>query len=221
MKSTVMNAGIIIGASVVIALVYNVFSPQSLDLVRKKIELPSASDSALFADAPQSSSGMDTAMAPPARDTLAVQMQQAPANANAAKAPDKTPAAQPAEGVQTSVASKPTEAPEEKPVAKNVTYDQVMKLSKDPNVLFIDARNADEYGQGHIGNARNYFTHDFEKHIPEIVQIDREKRIVVYCGGGACELSHEMAENLLTFGFKRVFVYTGGWDEWKKKQGAN
>ncbi len=218
MKSTLLNAGIIIGASVVIALVYNVLSPQPLDLVRKKIVLPSAADSTLFADAPQSQTATgDTVVAVQPVEQDNVETTPVPEK-NTAATQEK--AAQP-QAEQPVASHAPAEKPEEKITAKEVTYDQVLRLSKDPNVLFIDARNADEYGQGHIGNARNYFTHDFEKHIPEIVQIDREKRIVVYCGGGACELSHEMADNLLTFGFKRVFVYTGGWDEWKKKQGAN
>ena len=215
MKSILLQAGIIIGASVVIALVYNAVSPNSLDLVRKPLVLPPASDSLLFAD-DTPPAPVDTAVAAVPKDTVKPAVQPAgdePDKAQQkAQAPDAAQAAEPDNTADTQ---------EEQPTAKDVTYEQVARLVKDPNVLFIDARNADEYAQGHIRDARNYFTHDFEKHIPEIMQIDRDRRIVVYCGGGACELSHELAGNLVNFGFRRVFVYTGGWDEWKKKQGAN
>lgn len=213
MKSTILHTGILLGVSVATALIYNAFTEKPLDLVREPIVLSSASDSALFADAPASAPA-----SPAAVDTASVRTAELASSKDTAK-----PAVAADNTLQLAINPTTKEAPAEaeKLEAKNVTYEQVVRLSKDPSVVFIDARNADDYGQGHIGNARNYFTHDFEKHIPEIVQIDREKRIVVYCGGGACELSHELAEHLLNFGFKRVFVYTGGWEEWKKKQGVH
>ncbi len=98
-----------------------------------------------------------------------------------------------------------------------VTYDQVLKLLEDPDVLFIDARPPEEYAQGHIDNAINIYALEFEEHIPDILTWDRDKRIVVYCSGGACELSHDLAQDLKNFGFTHVFVYTGGWEEWSQK----
>jgi rhodanese-related sulfurtransferase len=47
--------------------------------------------------------------------------------------------------------------------------------------------------------------------------LPRDKTYIVYCDGGACDLSHHVAKTLIEFGFKRVFVYRGGWDEWKIK----
>lgn len=100
-----------------------------------------------------------------------------------------------------------------------IRIDQVEKLLANPDVLFIDARKANEYERGHIGNAINIFTPEFEQHIPRIIGLPRDKPIVVYCGGGACELSHELAGHLVGLGFTRVFVYTGGWNEWEKRKG--
>lgn len=99
-----------------------------------------------------------------------------------------------------------------------IRIDQVEKLLANPDVLFIDARKANEFEKGRIGNAINIFTPEFEQNIPRIIGLPREKPIVVYCGGGACELSHELAGHLMGLGFKRVFVYTGGWNEWQLKK---
>jgi rhodanese-related sulfurtransferase len=100
-----------------------------------------------------------------------------------------------------------------------IRIDQVEKLLANPDVLFIDARKGNEFEKGHIGNAINIFTPEFEQSIPRIIGLPREKPIAVYCGGGACELSHELAGYLVGLGFKRVFVYTGGWNEWQQKKG--
>ncbi len=107
----------------------------------------------------------------------------------------------------------------ERAKALEIRIDQVEKLLANPDVLFIDARKANEFERGHIGNAINIFTPEFEQNIPRIIGLPREKPIVVYCGGGACELSHELAAHLVGLGFTRVFVYVGGWNEWEKKKG--
>lgn len=99
----------------------------------------------------------------------------------------------------------------------DVRYEQVVKLLKDPDVLFIDARNDQDFAGGHIGNSINVYAHEFEKHIAQILPLPRDKRIVIYCTGGNCDLSHELSENLKLFHFSRLFIYTGGWAEWQEK----
>ncbi len=101
----------------------------------------------------------------------------------------------------------------------NVLYDQVQRLVSNPDVQFVDARRADEFEEGVIGNAVNIYPPEFEDHIPLFIGWPRDKVIVVYCGGGTCELSHELAERLMEFDFTKVFVYKGGYSEWTAKQG--
>lgn len=43
-----------------------------------------------------------------------------------------------------------------------------------------------------------------------------ETTLVVYCNGYGCPDSRETAEKLLSAGFGRVFVYEGGFPEWKE-----
>ena len=39
--------------------------------------------------------------------------------------------------------------------------------------------------------------------------------IVVYCSGGACELSMDLAKLMLENGRKKVLIYEGGYPEWQ------
>lgn len=118
----------------------------------------------------------------------------------------------------TTVNNNQAEESSNKPLA--VTYNQVLRLNSDESVLFFDARNEHEFAEGTIPRAKNIYAMDFEKHIPYILGLpDKNVRIVVFCGGGDCDLSHELSDKLIQFGFKRVFIYLGGYTEWKAKQG--
>jgi len=100
---------------------------------------------------------------------------------------------------------------------KLVTYKQVVKLLGRPDVIFIDARNPDNYNKAHIGKAINIYPYeDGEAHIGKIASLDREKTYVVYCDGGTCDLSHDIIRIMLSLGFQRVFLFPGGWEEWLK-----
>lgn len=222
MKATLIQASIIVIASVVVALVYNALSDDSLPLVRQEQQVEQVSDADLFADSPakdevqteenpvQQSNTIDTAT--PKRTVAQQETKETEPTVQPAE--KATPKEQVAQAAPKEHSSEPTDH-----VSKTVTYEQVKKLAADPNVLFIDARNADEYGLGHIGNAINIYTPEFEQNIPKVIALPRDKRVVVYCGGGACELSHELAAHMGNLGFQRVYVYVGGWHEWSKKEG--
>ncbi len=101
---------------------------------------------------------------------------------------------------------------------KTLTYDQVLKLLDNPDFIFIDARSKENYEAGHIGNASNIFPYDDEDvYMEKIYSLPRDKKIVVYCDGGNCDLSHHLAEDLVINGYENVFIYTGGWEEWSQK----
>ncbi|MBM2814626.1 MAG: Rhodanese domain protein [Ignavibacteria bacterium] len=101
----------------------------------------------------------------------------------------------------------------------SVTYEQLIKALNRSNFVLIDARDKDKYEAGHIESAINisplWPDNDY---IPKIMGLPRDKTIICYCDGGTCDLSHELAKVLNEAGFKRVFIYIGGWDEWLKKR---
>ena len=80
-------------------------------------------------------------------------------------------------------------------------------------VLFIDARDEIYYNDGHIKNAmKNVFLMELIFNIEE--KQTKEDPIVVYCGDPGCGDSEDLAYDLQNEGFKKLFVFKGGWLEW-------
>jgi rhodanese-related sulfurtransferase len=82
--------------------------------------------------------------------------------------------------------------------------------------LFVDAREPDEYAEGHIPGALSL---PFDASVTDPVALEAVdsggRPIVVYCGGGACELSMNLAFALVQAGHAKVLVYMGGFPEWQ------
>ena len=79
----------------------------------------------------------------------------------------------------------------------------------------VDAREPADYAEGHIPGAIN-LPYDQVVTDPErLEKFDAKgKPIIVYCGGGTCELSMNLGFALVNAGQKKVLVYMGGWPEW-------
>ena len=80
-------------------------------------------------------------------------------------------------------------------------------------VLFIDARDEVYYNEGHIKNAmKNVFLMELIFNIED--KQTKEEPVVVYCGDPGCGDSENLAYDLQNEGFKKLFVFKGGWLEW-------
>ena len=79
----------------------------------------------------------------------------------------------------------------------------------------IDGREPSEYEAGHIPGAVNLPYDQVAGNLQKLGQLDTGGRpIVVYCGGGTCEISINLAWDLITAGQTRVAVYKGGFPDW-------
>jgi rhodanese-related sulfurtransferase len=68
-----------------------------------------------------------------------------------------------------------------------------------------------------VPRARNLPATESGQKLPaEILELGRERTLVVYCEGGDCQSSLLLAKRLHDEGFKDIRVITGGWEEWKK-----
>jgi rhodanese-related sulfurtransferase len=88
----------------------------------------------------------------------------------------------------------------------------IAKEMYDQEILFIDARDQVEFSEGHIKGAV------LAPSTPELIQLfpDLSTSMVMYCSGGECDVSQELAEQLMyDWEYERIFVYLGGWPEWK------
>ena len=84
------------------------------------------------------------------------------------------------------------------------------------NVLWVDARSADDYEAEHVPGALLLNLESWDELFPKFLdQWTPEKKVVVYCSAATCELSREVAERLRTNGISSVFVLKGGWEAWK------
>lgn len=103
--------------------------------------------------------------------------------------------------------------------AKLITYAQMQKVVKTPGIVIVDARSHETWSKKHIGKAINIFPYDEEEAVMnKVMDLPRDKTIVIYCDGGECDSSHKLADIMLNFGYKKVFIYAGGWEEWSKKE---
>lgn len=91
----------------------------------------------------------------------------------------------------------------------------VKSLYDEGAALILDVRDPEEYRAGHIAGA---LLLPYDEAVTDPERLERldagGKPIVVYCGGGTCELSMNMAYALVEAGQRRVLVFMGGYPEW-------
>jgi len=81
--------------------------------------------------------------------------------------------------------------------------------------LFLDARDPAEYEKGHIPGAIRLTSAEAQNEPERTKALPVQGRpTIVYCEGGTCEASLDLARFLLESGFKKVLVYMGGYPEW-------
>jgi rhodanese-related sulfurtransferase len=166
----------------------------------------------------QSASAAHTMQAQPATSAGDVTKKTPASTASAAS--DKTKHAD-----QSSASASAAQEPLKLPIA--ISYEQVMKLLARPGTAtFIDARKKEEHEKGAFANSLNVDVLQFQAN-PQyrdecmrlLYSLPKDKILVAYCGGGNCELSHELCDIMIPMGFTKVFIYLGGWNEYKEKQG--
>lgn len=83
--------------------------------------------------------------------------------------------------------------------------------------LWVDARDAELYGEGHIEGAVLCYLYEKNTYLPELEATIAERQpnaLVIYCKGADCTDSHVLAQDLFNMGHSNIFVYTGGFNEW-------
>ena len=96
-----------------------------------------------------------------------------------------------------------------------IRLEAVKRLFDAGAALFVDAREPAEYASACIPGAVSLPYDEVTSEPERLAALDPGGRaIVVYCGGGACELSLELAWELIHNGQRRVAVYMGGFPEW-------
>lgn len=93
---------------------------------------------------------------------------------------------------------------------------QVKELFDSKDAVFIDAREGSVFQQGHIQGATSFPLADLESNLPAFLKkVPSETNLVIYCGGYGCHDSKNLGEKLLQQGFRQIFIFEGGYPEWK------
>jgi rhodanese-related sulfurtransferase len=84
--------------------------------------------------------------------------------------------------------------------------------------LFYDARKKSDYNKAHIKDAKPIIFDDSKaKYTVISLPKSLDKNMIFYCYGDSCASSYEAALSVLKHGYKNVFWYVNGFDDWKKK----
>ena len=104
------------------------------------------------------------------------------------------------------------------PASELVTVEQAQSWGD--NVIWVDARPAEEFDRDHIPGAISLNEDSWNELLPQFLgQWSPEKRVVVYCSAQSCNASREVAHRLRNeAGLKDVFVLQGGWEGWLKNK---
>lgn len=86
-----------------------------------------------------------------------------------------------------------------------------------PNLLIVDSRKEVEYLKGHIQGSVNLLDTEMTleklgKHAP-----DKSTPILFYCNGKRCLRSSRASTKAIEWGYKSIYWFRGGWNEWVEK----
>lgn len=102
-----------------------------------------------------------------------------------------------------------------------ITSEQAKTLF-DRGAVFFDARRSSVFREAHVRGARSIsvWEADADEKVKAFLDEGRDPNapIVVYCSGGDCEDSHELAQKLWGVTFDNVYVYRDGFPDWEKRR---
>ena len=98
----------------------------------------------------------------------------------------------------------------------SISIDLAYKLFLD-GVLFIDARDTDDFYNERILNSINIPYEVMNEYEDSILDLDPIQPVVIYCSGGECDLSMHLGDVLFDeFEFEKVLIFIDGFPAWKE-----
>jgi rhodanese-related sulfurtransferase len=122
---------------------------------------------------------------------------------------------------QTPIAAPPTANPaftftkKEALPTGHITVEDAKALF-DNQAFFIDARKLEAYQEGHVKGSYRMAEADFQfGNPPMLAAIPRDATLVVYCSGGHCDESEQVAKLINGSGYQKVYVMHDGIPGWQ------
>lgn len=102
---------------------------------------------------------------------------------------------------------------------RGVDLAEARSANNEQTALFLDARSAEDYAEGHVPGALSLPAYEFDDRFPEIAdRVEEAERVIVYCDGVECSDSIHVAERLVEYGFSDVSVFESGWRVWAESK---
>lgn len=99
-----------------------------------------------------------------------------------------------------------------------ISAEEVVDLvGKTPNLVIVDSRKASDFQKGYIEGAIGLPNTDTNK--ASLAKIIKSKTtpVLFYCNGPRCGRSGEAAKVALAEGYKKIYWFRGGIEEWEAK----
>ena len=110
-------------------------------------------------------------------------------------------------------------APASVPGTQLVSAEQVVQLiGAHADLVVVDSRRREEFDKGHIEGAVNLLDTELTRaglarHAPTT-----GRPLIFYCNGERCLRSSNSARDAVEWGYRKVYWFRGGWQEWTDKQ---
>jgi rhodanese-related sulfurtransferase len=198
--------------SSIVGLIFNNFNPAGISLIREEITLSFASDSLIIPEINRNEKEtVDTVeittqlenieneqeLSDELKDTIKQEKTEQINNENEIINSDED------EELEEEIFNEP----------KAINLEQAFTLFNN-GAKFIDARDDFDYNEGHISKAINIPYYAFEENENKLDNINKDETIITYCSGTDCDLSVLLGNKLVEMGYKKVFVFFGGWWNW-------
>lgn len=96
-----------------------------------------------------------------------------------------------------------------------ITLEEARELCSSRKAVFVDARSAEAYREGHILCARSLPLNEVDRHMDSFMAaVPMEEMIIAYCDGVECSLSEDLAKALYFRGYDNTKVLINGWTRW-------
>lgn len=96
-----------------------------------------------------------------------------------------------------------------------ITLPEVVELWHNQTALIVDSRQASEFRRGHVPGAISVPLEEIKSgNYGSLERLTTAKPLVIYCEGGDCLTSYNLARFLYERGYRDLRVFSGGWAEW-------
>ncbi len=101
-------------------------------------------------------------------------------------------------------------------LSREISLEDAAALFAEGRALFVDARDAQSYADGHVQGAISLPLMTFPQGLDEIRHGLDGMTVITYCDGERCTLSRDLAEALRVEGVENVRELRNGWTLWQE-----